>query len=93
MSIIRHADTLTILDPDTLTIRHSDASIRGRVALSRLRPIEHSTQMSWNKSKWFKIEEAREIPVMNWAARSMNGVFASFMKTNPLAGLPQIALA
>jgi hypothetical protein len=39
------------------------------------------------------IEEGHRIPVLNWAARSMNGVFASLMKTNPLAGLPRIALA
>lgn len=33
----------------------------------------------------------QRIPVLNWAARSMNGVFSSLMKTNPLAGLPAVA--
>lgn len=33
-----------------------------------------------------------QIPVGQWAMRCMDGVFRSFMKTNPLAGMPPIAL-
>lgn len=40
-----------------------------------------------------RIEDGSRIPVLNWAARSMNGVFTSFMKTKPLAGLPPILTA
>lgn len=38
-----------------------------------------------------RIAEGDRIPVMAWAVRSTNGVFASLMKTNPLAGLAPIA--
>ncbi|MBK8174329.1 MAG: winged helix-turn-helix domain-containing protein [Rhodospirillales bacterium] len=34
-----------------------------------------------------------QIPVQEWAMRCMDGVFHSFMKTNPLAGLPAIVPA
>jgi hypothetical protein len=37
--------------------------------------------------------EGNRIPVTSWALRCMNGVFDSFMKTNPLAGLPPISVS
>lgn len=33
----------------------------------------------------------RQIPVSEWAIRCMDGVFRSYMKTKPLAALPEIA--
>lgn len=53
-----------------------------------------ATSTSRNQSPRVKsIAKGDRIPVMAWAVRSMNGVFDSFMKTNPLAGLPSIASA
>lgn len=53
-----------------------------------------ATQESRNQSPRIKrIEEGHRIPVLNWAARSMNGVFDAFMKTSPFAGHPSLALA
>jgi len=38
----------------------------------------------------FRQSRGTPIPVRQWALRCMDGVFRSFMKTNPLAGLPPI---
>lgn len=40
----------------------------------------------------YKQREGRRMTVNDWALRCMDGVFRSFMKTNPLADLPAIAL-
>lgn len=53
-----------------------------------------ATQESRNQSPAIKrIAEGSRIPVLGWAARSMNGVFDALMKTSPLAGLPTNASA
>lgn len=53
-----------------------------------------ATRKSRNQSPRIKrIEEGNRIPVLNWAARSMNGVFDAFMKTSPFAGQPSFAFA
>lgn len=53
-----------------------------------------ATTLSRNQSPRVKLmAEGDRIPVLNWAMRSMNGVFDAFMKTKPLAGLPTVDLA
>ncbi len=53
-----------------------------------------ATSLSRNQSPRVKLmAEGDRIPVLNWAMRSMNGVFDAFMKTKPLAGLPTVELA
>jgi hypothetical protein len=50
-----------------------------------------ATRASRNQSPRVKlIAEGERIPVLNWATRSMNGVFDALMKTKPLAGLPAV---
>lgn len=52
-----------------------------------------ATTLSRNQSPRVKLmAEGDRIPVLNWATRSMNGVFDAFMKTKPLAGLPTVDL-
>jgi hypothetical protein len=50
-----------------------------------------ATRESLNQShKGYFQGEGRRISVEHWALRCMDGVFRSFMQTNPLAGLPQL---
>lgn len=52
-----------------------------------------ATPKSLNKSKgYYSGLESSRTSVQQWAMRCMHGVFCSFMKTNPLAGLSKIAL-
>lgn len=50
-----------------------------------------ATPKSLNKSKGYNPGlESHRLSVQQWALRCMDGVFASFMKTSPLAGLPLV---
>ncbi|BCH14978.1 helix-turn-helix domain-containing protein [Mesorhizobium sp. L-2-11] len=57
------------------------------------------TSMSLNQSKsyyskakdYYARVESQRMGVQQWAMRCMDGIFRSYMKTNPLAGLPAIA--
>jgi len=65
---------------------------RQRWPQSRANP--GATPESLNQShKTYLQEEGRRISVEHWALRCMNGVFRSFMQTNPLAELPQLRTA
>jgi hypothetical protein len=65
---------------------------RQRWPQSRVNP--GATQESLNQShKTYLQEDGRRISVEHWALRCMNGVFRSFMQTNPLARLPQLRTA
>lgn len=53
-----------------------------------------ATRLSLNQSKGYQFKgESSRTSVEQWAIRCMDGVFRSYMKTNPLAGLPTIRLA
>jgi hypothetical protein len=65
---------------------------RQRWPQSRANP--GATRESLNQShKAYLQGEGHRISVEHWALRCMNGVFRSFMQTNPLAGLPQLRSA
>jgi len=53
-----------------------------------------ATAKSLNKSKgYYSGLESHRTSVQQWAMRCMDGVFCSFMKTDPLAGLPSVITA
>lgn len=53
-----------------------------------------ATRKSLNQSKeYYSRAESHRTSVERWALRCMDGVFRSYMKTNPLAELPAISLA
>lgn len=50
-----------------------------------------ATRESLNQRfKGYLLADCPRMPVEQWAIRCMDGVFRSFMKTNPLAALPEI---
>lgn len=52
-----------------------------------------ATSESLNQSKgYYSRVEGHRTSVGEWSMRCMDGVFRTFMKTNPLAGLPMISL-
>jgi hypothetical protein len=65
---------------------------RQRWPQSRANPGATRESLNQSHKVYFQVK-GRRISVEHWALRCMNGVFRSFMQTNPLAGLPQLRTA